>query len=86
MFEGQIKDVVMAMIAEKANIPVDQLKLNNSLINDLGMDSFTLVEVAYEIRELYGIKLNSSELSQVKTISDTIEIIKNNTFQKKGGV
>jgi len=83
MIDDKIEHAVMRVIAEKANISINKLKLSDSLTNDLGMDSFTLVEIAHEIKGLYGIRLTLAELSKVRTVGDTIIVVKNTTAQGK---
>jgi len=75
MTKDDIATTIIEMFAEKFSFSPERLTMDSSLINDLGLDSFTMVEIAHEIKVTYGINLPQSELANIKTIGDIVKII-----------
>ena len=47
----------------------------NARFEDLDVDSLDLVELAQIVEDEYGIELKDSDLDQVETVSDVVELI-----------
>ncbi len=51
-----------------------------TLINDLGIDSFSIVEIIYEVEEKLGLEVpfnaNENPLGDMKTVGDLIDAVK----------
>lgn len=52
----------------------------DTLITDLGIDSFAVVEIIYEIEEKLGLEIpfnaNENPLADKKTVGDLIDVVK----------
>ena len=46
-------------------------------MNDLGADSLDMVEIIMEIEEEFGLKIDDTEISEVKTVGDLIKKVEN---------
>ncbi|MBF0217722.1 MAG: hypothetical protein HQL30_12110 [Candidatus Omnitrophica bacterium] len=68
-----IKDVLVNEYGMKAE--TISLKLNDS-IESLGLDSFGVVQLVYELEIKMGIKIDTNSLRDVKYIKDFLELIK----------
>ncbi len=47
----------------------------SSRFEDLDVDSLDLVELAQIVEDEYGIEVQDSDLEQVKTVSDVVELV-----------
>ncbi len=69
--EMQIKRV----LADHLEINMDETKNTASLGDDLGMDSFSSIEVIYDLEEKFGIEIPDTDLANVKTVDDIINYV-----------
>ena len=68
-------DQILSLISEYANRKVDFNSAGLKLVDDLGFDSFSLVEITYELEIRLGVKISNDELKKIVTISDVIKIV-----------
>ena len=76
----EIKDMLEKMreiIAEQLNCDGETLGLDTSFKDDLGADSLDLFELVMALEEEYGLEIPAEELSDVETVGDIIEYLKN---------
>lgn len=65
------------IIAEQLNCDGETIGLDTSFKDDLGADSLDLFELVMALEEEYGLKIPAEELSDVETVGDIIEYLKN---------
>lgn len=76
----EIKDMLEKMreiIAEQLNCDGETIGLDTSFKDDLGADSLDLFELVMALEEEYGLEIPAEELSDVETVEDIIEYLKN---------
>ena len=76
----EIKDMLEKMreiIAEQLNCDGETIGLDTSFKDDLGADSLDLFELVKALEEEYGLEIPAEELSDVETVGDIIEYLKN---------
>ena len=76
----EIKDMLEKMreiIAEQLNCDGETIGLDSSFKDDLGADSLDLFELVMALEEEYGLEIPAEELSDVETVGDIIEYLKN---------
>ena len=76
----EIKDMLEKMreiIAEQLNCDGETIGLDTSFKDDLGADSLDLFELVMALEEEYGLEIPAEELSDVDTVGDIIEYLKN---------
>ncbi len=76
----EIKDMLEKMreiIAEQLNCDGETIGLDTSFKDDLGADSLDLFELVMALEEEYGLEIPAEELSDVETVGDIIEYLKN---------
>lgn len=76
----EIKDMLEKMreiIAEQLNCDGETIGLDTSFKDDLGADSLDLFELVMDLEEEYGLEIPAEELSDVETVGDIIEYLKN---------
>ena len=65
------------IIAEQLNCDGEKIGLDTSFKDDLGADSLDLFELVMALEEEYGLEIPAEELSDVETVGDIIEYLKN---------
>ena len=65
------------IIAEQLNCDGETIGLDTSFKDDLGVDSLDLFELVMALEEEYGLEIPAEELSDVETVGDIIEYLKN---------
>ena len=65
------------IIAEQLNCDGESIGLDTSFKDDLGADSLDLFELVMALEEEYGLEIPAEELSDVETVGDIIEYLKN---------
>ena len=76
----EIKDMLEKMreiIAEQLNCDGETIGLDTSFKDDLGADSLDLFELVMALEEEYGLEIPAEELSDVESVGDIIEYLKN---------
>ena len=65
------------IIAEQLNCDGETIGLDTSFKDDLGADSLDLFQLVMALEEEYGLEIPAEELSDVETVGDIIEYLKN---------
>ena len=81
----EIKDMLEKMreiIAEQLNCDGETIGLDTSFKDDLGADSLDLFELVMALEEEYGLEIPAEELSDVETVGDIIEYLKNKSVEE----
>lgn len=66
---------ILSMIAEAAEKPVNEIKLDHELINDLGMDSLDVVELVMKAEDEFKITIPDEDAQNLKRVGQVIEYI-----------
>lgn len=70
-----VKDTVLEILSKRLVVGSDKIKVNSNLRDELGMDSFTTVEVMFEIEDKFEIEIPETALLKVNTVKDVIDYI-----------
>lgn len=65
------------IIAEQLNCDGETIGLDTSFKDDLGADSLDLFELVMALEEEYGLEIPAEELTELETIGDVVEYLKN---------
>jgi acyl carrier protein len=72
-----IETKVKKVIAEKIpDIDIDDVVPEASLIDDLGADSLTIVELIMSMEEIFEIEIDDEAAEKLVTVQDAIDFIK----------
>jgi acyl carrier protein len=69
--EASVKDI----LAKQLTMEVGRINLDSRLVEDLGVDSFGSVEVAFELEEKFSIKIPDAALYEAKTVKNIVDYI-----------
>lgn len=65
---------VREIIAEVLRRDVEDIQPQTDLVSDVGMDSMDAVEVACEVEDRFGIKIDDEVLKKIRTVQDVIDL------------
>lgn len=72
-----IENEIKHIISERLEIKAEAIKPESALRNDLGIDSFGLVELSFEIKDKFGLKLEDQDFKSILTVKDVVDYIFN---------
>ncbi len=75
---GESREAIFTAIREQLSergIDEGKIKPEAHLQKDLGLDSLDAVEMASDLEERYSIDIPDTELENVETVNDTIDLI-----------
>ncbi len=75
MNASEIEAAVKKILADKLTLSVDKIDLNARLKEDLGMDSFGSVEIAFELEDAFKIKIPDEDIVKVVIVKDVVNYI-----------
>ncbi len=70
-----VQERVVAIIAEYLGLKHEDIVLDNSLVNDLGVGSLEFVELILELEEAFGFEIPDEVAEQMDTIQEVIDYI-----------
>ena len=73
----EIRADLADIVNEVAGIPADDVQLDKSFIDDLDVDSLSMVEVVVAAEEKFGVKIPDDEVKNLKTVGDAVAFIEN---------
>ncbi|WP_408071852.1 acyl carrier protein [Butyrivibrio sp. JL13D10] len=71
-------DELKGLVAEILAVDEDKITPEAKLIDDLGADSLSVVELHMEIEERLGIKIPDEEVAKLATVEDVLKAIEAN--------
>ncbi len=75
-----VEDKVKKVIAEKLDdVNVEDIVPEASLVEDLGADSLTVVELVMSMEEVFDIDIDDEDAEKLVTVQDAIDYIKANS-------
>jgi acyl carrier protein len=63
------------IVNEIAGIPTEEVEMDKSFVDDLDMDSLTMVEVATSAEDKFGVRIEDEKLKDLKTVRDVVDFI-----------
>lgn len=78
----EIKDEIIGIIAEEISIDESDITTRHHLVNDLGTDSLDTIKIMIAIEEKYNINIDDSDIENIKTVSDIVDIVKEQIGRK----
>lgn len=68
----RIKEEALSLLESASNIPAAKITGEMSISTDLGLDSFAVVELVYELELKFHIKISDDDIKKIKTINQLI--------------
>ncbi len=72
-----IEKKLQDMVAERIHVSADKIDLDQSLLEDMGLDSFEIVGLVMEIEEAYpGVSFEDQSAADIGTLREVAEDIR----------
>jgi acyl carrier protein len=71
----QIHEQLADIVNEVAGIPAGDVKLEKSFIDDLDVDSLSMVEIAVAAEERFEVRIPDEEIKNLRTVGDAVTYI-----------
>ena len=75
MERAEVLQVLRDKAVEMLEVEAEQVQEDKSFVDDLQVDSLSLVEFTMELEDTLGIELPEEELTDVKTIGAFVDVI-----------
>ena len=75
MTEQDVLAGLASIVNEITGIKADQVTMNASFVDDLDIDSLSMVEVAVAAEEQFGVRIPDEALAKLKTVGDAVSFI-----------
>lgn len=75
MSEQEILSGLAEIVNEIAGVPAEDVRPEKSFVDDLDIDSLSMVEIAVAAQDKFGIEIPDDELKNLKTVRDVIKYI-----------
>ena len=82
MQSADIRQKVKEIVAKTANIEVADIGDEASFLDDLELDSLTLLEIAFNVEHEYGLKLTEEEMGQITNLQQAVDLVQRHLAQK----
>jgi acyl carrier protein len=74
----EIREGLASILEEVADVSPGDVSDEKSFVDDLDVDSLSMVEVAMAAEEKFGVKIPDDELPKLKTVGDAVNYISSN--------
>jgi acyl carrier protein len=78
MEEAEIKEKVIAIVAEQMGVEKGEIGMDTNFVNDLNADSLDTVELVMEFEDEFETSIPDEEAEKIQTVGQAVEFIKDN--------
>lgn len=71
----QILAGLAEIVEEVAGVAQDDVSSEKSFVDDLDIDSLSMVEIAVQAEDKFGVKIPDDELANLKTVGDAVDYV-----------
>jgi acyl carrier protein len=79
MTDQEILTGLAEIIDEVAGVPADQVTPEKTFVDDLDIDSLSMVEIAVAAQDKFGVEIPDDQLKDLKTVQDVIDYVRRST-------
>ena len=74
---AEIQTGLAEIVEEVAGIDAAEVTPDKSFVDDLDIDSLSMVEIAVAAQDKFGVEIPDDELRNLKTVKDVINFVQN---------
>ncbi|MBB5957884.1 acyl carrier protein [Saccharothrix tamanrassetensis] len=78
MSNEDIQKGLAEIVEEVAGVEAADVTADKSFVDDLDIDSLSMVEIAVQAEDKFGVKIPDDELANLKTVGDAVQYIASN--------
>jgi acyl carrier protein len=75
MNRDEIYASIRATLVDNFEIPPERVTLEARLMDDLELDSIDAIDMAVQIQEMTGVRVEEDQLRKLRTVGDTVELV-----------
>ena len=75
MDANAIRDTIKQSITRITGIPRDQISDTASYVEDLGLDSLSMLEIAVDAEMTFRVKIPDERLPEIRTVADAVRVV-----------
>ena len=75
----EIQADLATIVEDIAGVAADDVQPDKSFVEDLDVDSLSMVEVVVAAEEKFGVKIPDNEVQNLKTVGDAVSYIESNS-------
>ena len=76
MTDQEILTGLGEIIDEVAGVPAEEVTPEKSFVDDLDIDSLSMVEIAVAAQDKFGVEIPDDQLKDLATVQDVIEFVR----------
>ena len=66
------------IVEEIAGVPAEEVTLSKSFVEDLDIDSLSMVEIAVAAQDKFGVEIPDDQLKDLTTVQDVVSFVAKN--------
>ena len=78
MTEQEILAGLGEIVEEVAGVPADEVTPSKSFVDDLAIDSLSMVEIAVAAQDKFGVEIPDDQLKDLTTVQDVVNYVAKN--------
>ena len=78
MNEQEILAGLGEIVEEIAGVPADEVTPSKSFVDDLDIDSLSMVEIAVAAQDKFGVEIPDDQLKDLTTVQDVVNYVAKN--------
>ena len=82
MENKDIADKVIQVLAEMLHRQPETIRMESTLRDDLEMDSFTAIEMLFQLEDQYGIDIPDEQVQTFRKVLDIVDYLENRLKQE----
>jgi acyl carrier protein len=63
------------IVNEVAGVETSEITREKSFVDDLDIDSLSMVEIAVQVEDRFGVKVPDDELANLRTVGDAVDYV-----------
>ena len=71
----EILSKIAEIVNDVAGVPVEDVKPEKSLVDDLDIDSLSMVEIVYSLQEAFSVDIPDDDVKSLRTVQDAVDYI-----------
>lgn len=72
----EILAAVVDVMVNEADVPEEEISLEKSFVDDLNLDSITIMEITSALEEKLDITIEDEQATELNTVGDVVELVK----------
>ena len=76
MTESDILEGLGEIVEEVAGVPAADVTPDKTFVDDLDIDSLSMVEIAVAAQDKFGVEIPDDQLKDLKTVQDVVNYVK----------